>query len=231
MVDHRYIEEHNLIERYVLGRLATDEQVRFEEHFADCEVCLGELEIADDFGAALRTAVAEDAQRTMGAMTVVGRWLQLARSPAFRRALAMLLVVGLALPSLWLLRQNRRLTADLESLRQPHANVPSMLLSLTRDGTDATAPVLVVPPEEPWVTLDIEADDPAFVRYHVALTDLDGEVRWQRDGLDTNLWNVLHLTFPTDLLPAGAYRLRLTGQDAAGRSEPIGDYPFRIELP
>lgn len=231
MVDHRYIEENNLIERYVLGRLPTEEQVRFEEHFADCEACIAELELADDLGTALRTVVAEDAHRTMGVMAVLARWLQGGRTPALRSVMAAALVAGLLLPTLWLLRENRRLTSDLVALRQPQADTPSFLLSLSRDAAGAPVPELPIAESEPWMTLDIEADDPVFVGYDVTLTDADGSVRWQQEGLEPNLWSVLQLTFPTDLLPPGDYHLQLEGKDAGGRGEPVGTYPFRVTRP
>ena len=66
-MDHHYIEENNLVERYVLGRLPAQEQVRFEEHFAECGECLEQLELAGDLDTALRAAAAEDAAVAVGA--------------------------------------------------------------------------------------------------------------------------------------------------------------------
>jgi anti-sigma factor RsiW len=43
------------VERYLLGELAEDARVRFEEHFFDCTVCASELTTGTLFVDALRT--------------------------------------------------------------------------------------------------------------------------------------------------------------------------------
>ena len=62
-MDHQYIEEHNITDRYLLGRLRAEERSRFEEHFVDCHVCLERLETTENFRGALKTVAAEDATR------------------------------------------------------------------------------------------------------------------------------------------------------------------------
>ena len=62
-MDHQYIEEHNITDRYLLGRLRAEERSRFEEHFVDCQECLERLETTEDFRGALKTVAAEDATR------------------------------------------------------------------------------------------------------------------------------------------------------------------------
>jgi hypothetical protein len=37
IVNHHQIEESNIVDRYLLGRLPPEEQTRFEEHFVDCQ--------------------------------------------------------------------------------------------------------------------------------------------------------------------------------------------------
>ena len=44
-MDHKYIAELNLIDQYVLGKLATDEAEAFENHFIDCPACVEQLSI------------------------------------------------------------------------------------------------------------------------------------------------------------------------------------------
>jgi putative zinc finger protein len=63
-VDHHYIEEAGITDRYLLGKLTPEEQDRFEEHFVDCPECLDRLETTRNFRCALKTAVAEDAARS-----------------------------------------------------------------------------------------------------------------------------------------------------------------------
>lgn len=59
-MDHRYIEESNLVDYYVLGKLPPDEQDRFEEHFVDCQECLERIETTKAFQRGLKRAAAED---------------------------------------------------------------------------------------------------------------------------------------------------------------------------
>jgi anti-sigma factor RsiW len=47
-MEHSYIEDHNIAERYLSGKLSPEERMRFEEHFVDCTHCLDRLEPTDD---------------------------------------------------------------------------------------------------------------------------------------------------------------------------------------
>jgi hypothetical protein len=60
-MDHTYIEEHNVIARYEMGKLPAAECVLFEEHFADCQACQEQTELARDFRRVLKKVVAADA--------------------------------------------------------------------------------------------------------------------------------------------------------------------------
>jgi hypothetical protein len=42
-MDHKYIDEFDLVERYLMGRLAAEETAQFEEHFVDCLQCVDRL--------------------------------------------------------------------------------------------------------------------------------------------------------------------------------------------
>jgi hypothetical protein len=63
-MDHSYIDEHNVVARYGMGKLSSEESARFEEHFVDCPQCLEQLETTHDLKQAFRTLVAEDAAHT-----------------------------------------------------------------------------------------------------------------------------------------------------------------------
>jgi anti-sigma factor RsiW len=57
-MDHGYIEENNVADRYLMGKLSAEERARFEEHFVDCAQCLDRLETTEGIRAALRTVAA-----------------------------------------------------------------------------------------------------------------------------------------------------------------------------
>src|SRR6185295_8530348 len=48
-MNHDYIKEFNLVDQYVLGKLAADEAEEFENHFIDCRECVEQLNITRSF--------------------------------------------------------------------------------------------------------------------------------------------------------------------------------------
>lgn len=48
-MDHKYIEEFDFVDRYLTGRLTTNETAQFEEHFVGCTKCSEELWTTEDF--------------------------------------------------------------------------------------------------------------------------------------------------------------------------------------
>jgi hypothetical protein len=48
-MNHDYIKESDLIDRYALGKLAADEAEEFEDHFIDCPECVEQLNITRSF--------------------------------------------------------------------------------------------------------------------------------------------------------------------------------------
>jgi hypothetical protein len=107
-MDHAYVEEHGLIERYHRGLLDPEEETRFEEHYFACQECMEQLELARGFQRGLQAMAAEDAAR---AVLGAGLFAWLARRGRLAQlglTLAVLLAAA-ALPALWLLGENREL--------------------------------------------------------------------------------------------------------------------------
>jgi len=57
-MDHLYIEEHNIADCYLMGRLSAEEQRRFEEHFLGCQRCRSWLETTHHFRTGLQSVFA-----------------------------------------------------------------------------------------------------------------------------------------------------------------------------
>lgn len=100
-MDHPYIEERSVIERYHQGRLSPEEEEAFEAHFVACPACLEELEMARGFRIGLRTLAAEQAAH-LTARVGLAAWL--ARYGRWTQAglLAALLLAAVAIPSVLL---------------------------------------------------------------------------------------------------------------------------------
>src|SRR3954454_21679209 len=105
-MDHTYIENNSLVERYHQGLLPPEEEARFEEHFVGCPECTEQLELARGFQRGLKAMAAEDAAR---AVLRAGLFAWLARRGRLARwgtALAVLAFAAL-LPALWMLAGGR----------------------------------------------------------------------------------------------------------------------------
>src|SRR5215510_1096717 len=120
-MEHSYIEDHHIADRYLSGKLSIKERMRFEEHFVDCAECLDRLRTIDDFCAGLRTVAAEEATR-LRAYLSVGQAGMLARIALFVRrrqwpsvAVAILLI---ALPMALLIPDWRSARRELAQAKQ-----------------------------------------------------------------------------------------------------------------
>jgi hypothetical protein len=93
-MDHDYIEQHQVIEEYVRGRLPEAEADRFTDHYLTCKECLRRLELAERFQQGMRDAVAEDIAAPVGLAAIFS-------SLAWRRLMAgvaaLAVVAGFAL--------------------------------------------------------------------------------------------------------------------------------------
>jgi putative zinc finger protein len=112
-MDHERIEAQNVIERYVMGRLAPEEEALFEEHLLECRDCRQSIEQEEDFQSSLHALAAGEAARATAAVQVSAlAWLARRR---WLWAAAVLLLLGL--PAVWLLREQARLRTEIAHLQ------------------------------------------------------------------------------------------------------------------
>lgn len=93
-MDHTYIEERQIAERYVMGKLPPEEAARFEEHYLSCQECLDRLELSESMERGFKRAAGQDAVRVAATRQIaVLAWLsRLSRS----RQMGFLLTIFLA---------------------------------------------------------------------------------------------------------------------------------------
>lgn len=60
-MDHGYIDQYDLVERYLMGKLPDEERARFEDHYADCPECFDRLKITRNFIEDLQSPAARQA--------------------------------------------------------------------------------------------------------------------------------------------------------------------------
>jgi len=114
-LDHAYVEENDLIQSYLAGRLSESEQDAFEAHYFACATCLENLETANAFREGMRQAAAEDIAGTAEARAGLGVLAGLAMLSRWRRLalVAGALLLLAAFPGFWLIQRNRGLERQL----------------------------------------------------------------------------------------------------------------------
>ena len=100
-MEHSYIEKHDVVGRYLSGRLLDEELIRFEEHFLNCQQCVDQLETTDDIRCALRTATMEETWRS-NVHTYTGFLAWIVRLGRSRRVTFLALVLLVIVPIAWL---------------------------------------------------------------------------------------------------------------------------------
>lgn len=119
MKDHARIDDEQIAERYVLGRLPPVEAERFEEHYLHCEACLERVEAAEGLHQGLGRVAAEEAAAVRtGWAAVLARW---SRSRALPWVAALGLLVVVLLPSGYLIYERGELAQQLERSRSEAA--------------------------------------------------------------------------------------------------------------
>jgi len=114
-MDHRRIDEQNVAELYVTGRLSPEDEETFESHLLECSECRESVGWADDLRTSIRAVAAEDAARAsvqLGVLAWISRRTQTARAGLL---MAALLAVA-ALPA-WLQADRSRLARELTEAR------------------------------------------------------------------------------------------------------------------
>jgi hypothetical protein len=228
-MDHRYIEENQIADRYVMRQLDAGEQAGFEEHFLDCPECLDRIEVAR----AMRNAM-----RDMAAVPRRRSWLNLVAAAA-----ALILLA----PSALLLLHVSALRRDLDGARKEAAGwknsleeakrrpapdwLPVSRLELVRDptaGTETPNRILASSAAEARILVFETEADPSVQACRVRLLVAGGET-WQSPS------------FPRDSLgvvvPQGVivhrrepYEAILEGLTSSGRWVTVGRFRFRTAL-
>ncbi len=217
-MDHRYIEEHNLVDRYLFRRLWVEERTRFEDHFVDCPRCLDELELARDFRASLRAGVVEQVTRRSFQAGILA-WL------TRRTGRALLLGALLGIIVVPVIRLVVGSDGGPAGGLRPQVNIPTYALGNLRSGDES----ILTSPVTEWLSLVVEVDaEMAFVGYRLTVRDSSGEVVLQESGVEPDRRDSVAVTFPPGSLSPGEYRLDLSGLGSAGEAELLETHAFRL---
>jgi hypothetical protein len=113
-MDHSYIDDHQVAELYLLGKLSPEEAARFEEHSMSCQECLDRLETAEKLRLGLRTVAAREVATEAVKLSLLARLMRSRLTPL---ALTVLFLVAV-LPAGVLWRRTGRLEGELAQTRE-----------------------------------------------------------------------------------------------------------------
>ena len=124
-MDHSYIDEHQVAERYLMGKLPPEEAAHFEEHSMSCAECLDRLEAAEKLQAGLRAVAGREVAAEVVKQGLLARLMRSRMAPL---ALAALFVIA-TIPAGLLWRRADRLERELartrEELGRPMPPIPT----------------------------------------------------------------------------------------------------------
>lgn len=108
-MDHKYIDQFDIVESYLAGKLAAEESTEFEEHFVDCSKCVDRLETTKAFVEGLRVVSSDRASAAVAERYTASR-------KAFAAAACVLSLVVIA-GAVLVFTQMRRYRGEAEEAR------------------------------------------------------------------------------------------------------------------
>jgi hypothetical protein len=117
-MNHTEIEERQIAELYLMGKLPPEEAAGFEEHYLSCQECLDRLGTAESMERGFKRAAGQDAARVAATRQIaVLAWLSRLGRSRQMAALAMAVLVVAVLPGLLGLREVRERERELAEAR------------------------------------------------------------------------------------------------------------------
>jgi len=212
-MDHEQALQTDASTRYALGELTPEERDAFEEHFADCSVCMNDVETAAVFAANTRQLFVDRAAHPKERKRFA--WLEWRPMPAlaFSTALNLALAAGLGYAVLV------HRPAALDSVGAVEI-VP--IHGTTRGAADG--PVVRTSSASVVLTFDLPQH---YDRYLYSITRAGAPVLSGEVSLPGQI-DALNLRIPTGRLGSGEYRVEMTGATGAV-SENIGNCVIQVQ--
>ena len=206
-MDHKYIQDNQLVERYLQDKLTDEEKAAFEEHYLSNAETLAALELAEKMQDGFRDL---DESEVFGE-TPTGSWFnRVFLSPQYAAAASILLVVSLGFSGLLYQQlQNDDIYAGTQvipvlSVRSAASGQPAMQISISQPNN--------------WIVLLVDPGFESYVRYQASVARVDRadpQIVWQLDDLQPGYEDMLAVGLPGTLLEPGDYEIRLSGQAQA----------------
>lgn len=230
--------EDDLIDLYVMGKLAAADRARFESHFLGGNA---ERRHKVAFARSLRKYVSAQTPREERAP-----WWKTLFGPLTLPRMAFAgMAAGLVLIALFAVRQKPQApvkeTAQVapapapptqpvappeEKLVAKAAPIPTFELSPVLERAAGKA-LTVRPGQAASVRLRLGLEQAEWDTYSATLESVEGRAVWSRQGMKA-AGKVLVATVPASAIPPGDYVLRVRGRQGAGSEESVADYSFAV---
>jgi hypothetical protein len=236
-MDHSYIDENNLIDRYVRGTMPSPDRAAFEEHFLDCPQCLDQIEVARSLRTAIRAAAADQgpALSQTPPQRSITRWRWWA---ATATAFLGLMTVTSFLFYQQLDRSRQQVgqirtasSREIETMRHAFENAqqsPPAVYVLNRSRGAAPARTISLANSPQWIVFTTEADTSQFASYAAVLRDQSGTQVWQANNLQPASPDALSVSIPSTVLSSQRHTLVFQGRDARGSLVEIASFALQV---
>jgi len=210
-MDRQYIRDHQVVERYLQGKLSADEEQAFEEVYLGDPELLDELERVEGLKRAMQEL---DANGGLVGKVQSRPWLSALHTPQYAVAASVALAASLVLSSMLYL-DNRSLRFQSQSIAD--VTVSAVLPLLATRGA-AFVNELVAPASDEVAVLLIDAGFEEYDDYRVIIARTDGDTRevvMSRDGLAASLVEGVPrvpVALTGETLSVGNYEIELFGR-------------------
>jgi hypothetical protein len=221
-MDHKYIRDNQLIDRYLRNELSEGDKEEFEIHFLSDSETLAELEMAERLQQGLQGLDASDELREARSHG----WLKGAfLSPQYAAAASILLVFSIGFSGLMY-----------RELQQAPTFTGTQLVPIMATRGTAAGSVIHVGDSADWIVLLVDPGFETYQRFRATVSRQTGagaEQIWQSENLQPGYEEMLAIGMPGQILEPGAYEIRLEGGRDDATVDPvfveISRLPFRVE--
>ena len=219
---HSDVEQRDVIDLYLLGRLAPELQAEFEEHFLTCRDCVETLETNRECIAVVREAFAQEEQRR----SMTG-WRFLIPLPAWG------LAVALCALAVYVTIVRRSAPAPARVAAPPVAQIPSssplpVIELQSYRAAAGEAKITAAAAARPFLLrLDLRAIS-SYQKYLLRIVSDSGELLWSAEGIPPQRGDWLEVKVEGAALAAGGLWVRLFGVRPDGQADFLREYSLVV---
>ncbi len=231
-MDRRYVEENQIIDRYLMNKLSDEEAVAFEQIFLEDPELVQEIELRKRFLRGIRKADRTRlSQLGDDESSSIWRWLSVMR-PSFPTVAAVSAAILLMVAVLQysqitrLQRVNEKQVNQIRQMMAPQVNTLLIPLVRTRGAPAGEEPVIRVhlSPSVEQVILTLDIEPLGFDNYWFSLNREGNGRLWSSESDNAPPAVVL----PAALLIPGDYYLHIHGARSGEVLAPVAQFSFTV---